>query len=366
MYAVASPAMDFARNLNNNDNDPFLDDVDIHSPANNDFTINNDFNNELDNNNNIDSANIPYGSPYAHSYHSHHSPYGSEYDFGDEIAISIQADLDEQNTSHNEYDPSDYDAPGDSPFFTDDLMASLTEHSADSPNPNTSGSPGGNHNNNPTMSPRVSVTGAYSPFDHGSPNSSGGEGDNRRYAAPADDARSRASSVSSTHGMEHMTFASPNPSPHNLPWQSAPTAASSSNMAPQSPPAPKPQSPPQLFIPNTEVLPPSPAQSNRSLSHSGRSPVHETQGGLMPGPGIHIVPATPVSGGGGATQPVPFQQTLETLQQGEFTLPSSSFFSLAFFVYLLPWIPAGIPLDMCFSFSTPIYTFWWRSAFLLS
>lgn len=37
---------------------------------------------------------------------------------------------------------------------------------------------------------------------------------------------------------------------------------------------------------------------------------------MTSGPQLHIVPATPVSGGGAASQSVPFQSTLETLHQG--------------------------------------------------
>ena len=40
-------------------------------------------------------------------------------------------------------------------------------------------------------------------------------------------------------------------------------------------------------------------------------------GFVSSGPQLHIVPATPVSGGGAASQAVPFQSTLETLHQGK-------------------------------------------------
>ncbi|KAH7920235.1 hypothetical protein BV22DRAFT_1021585 [Leucogyrophana mollusca] len=43
----------------------------------------------------------------------------------------------------------------------------------------------------------------------------------------------------------------------------------------------------------------------------------EGDGGFSSGPQLHIVPATPVSGGGAASQAVPFQSTLETLHQGK-------------------------------------------------
>ncbi|KIK94808.1 hypothetical protein PAXRUDRAFT_142114 [Paxillus rubicundulus Ve08.2h10] len=46
----------------------------------------------------------------------------------------------------------------------------------------------------------------------------------------------------------------------------------------------------------------------------------EGDGGFVSsGPQLHIVPATPVSGGGAASQAVPFQSTLKTLHQGKLT-----------------------------------------------
>jgi len=104
-----------------------------------------------------------------------------------------------------------------------------------------------------------------------------------------------------TQGLENMRFESPNWGTHVLP------GVDRSNTPPH-----KPHSPPQLVIPDS---------SNASSGNVfGSSPpvinAPDGDGGLMgAGPQLHIVPATPISGGGGTSQPVPFQSTLETLHQ---------------------------------------------------
>lgn len=137
-----------------------------------------------------------------------------------------------------------------------------------------------------------------SAFDYSSPSSNGGAD-----SGPDGQPRSRGSSVSSnpnnnsprldvTQGFENMRFESPNWGTHVLPGADRPIS-----------PPHKPQSPPQLVIPES-----SPPTINAP----------DGDGGLMgTGPQLHIVPATPISGGGGASQPVPFQSSLETLQQGK-------------------------------------------------
>jgi hypothetical protein len=161
----------------------------------------------------------------------------------------------------------------------------------------------------------VSVTPApvdYSspnPFDYSPPSSNGG-GDSNPDGQP----RSRGSSISSNHissprldvtqGFEKMRFESPNWGTHALPVDRS-----------ISPPN-KPQSPPQLVIPGSP--------SGNNMYPQSSPPVinaPDGDGGLIgEGPQLHIVPATPVSGGGGASQPVPFQTTLETLHQGKYTI----------------------------------------------
>ncbi|KIJ14425.1 hypothetical protein PAXINDRAFT_79279 [Paxillus involutus ATCC 200175] len=100
-----------------------------------------------------------------------------------------------------------------------------------------------------------------------------------------------------------MRFESPNWQPRQLPNDRA-----------ISPPG-KPQSPPQLLIPDS-------SPSNRPMFTQEPPMINapEGDGGFASsGPQLHIVPATPVSGGGAASQAVPFQSTLETLHQGKLT-----------------------------------------------
>lgn len=60
-------------------------------------------------------------------------------------------------------------------------------------------------------------------------------------------------------------------------------------------------------------------------------------GFVSSGPQLHIVPATPVSGGGAASQAVPFQSTLETLHQGKF-IDIITFISGTPFLPFLSWL----------------------------
>ncbi|KAJ3473389.1 hypothetical protein NLI96_g13027 [Meripilus lineatus] len=121
-----------------------------------------------------------------------------------------------------------------------------------------------------------------------------------------DDRRSRASSTSSYHhpaspqldvtrNFEGLNFESPN-------WQS--------NQLPldrPSPPAHKPQSPPQLLIPDATSPPPSaPPLIN---APDGDGVIHE-------GPRLQILPPTPISGGDSTAQNVPFRNTMD---QGTFS-----------------------------------------------
>ncbi|KAF7336937.1 Calcineurin responsive transcriptional factor [Mycena venus] len=121
----------------------------------------------------------------------------------------------------------------------------------------------------------------HGPNDHSSPSS------NANDDSENDDVRRPgASSIPSNHiqasprmdvaqAFDNMTFRSPN-------WGTEPLPRD----RPASPHLPKPQSPPRLLLPDN---------------------------GDDLGPRLHIVPATPVSGGGAA---VPFQTSLETLHQG--------------------------------------------------
>lgn len=181
-----------------------------------------------------------------------------------------------------EYDPSEYDIPNGPSLLTFD----------ESFMPNVD-----------VVDVSVSITPPFdqpSPtgYDHSSPASSAGE----------DGRHSRASSTSSymhpnsppldfAHNFESLHFDSPAWGPSNLPVDRP------------SPPAQKPQSPPQLVIPE------SPAMTANEEPPTINAPEGD---GMLNGPQLHIVPATPVSGGGGVAQSVPF------LQQGGSQDPSNT------------------------------------------
>lgn len=186
-----------------------------------------------------------------------------------------------------EYDPSDFDVPTSSAnnvlSFGDSYMPSL-----------------GNN-------PQVSVTPADyndSAFDHSSPASSNGQEEGRR---------SRASSTSSymhsgsphldlPQNLANLTFDSPNWQSVQLPQARQP-----------SPPSHKAPSPPQLVIPS------SPSVTANDSPPTINAP--DGDGVMNSGPQLHIVPATPISGGGGTVGNVPFQTTLANLhQQGAYCI----------------------------------------------
>lgn len=229
-----------------------------------------------------------YNGSYQNSPYSGHSDLSFDPDGPENMGL-LGDELNGLMGAREDYDPSEYDPPNSSALLMFD---------GDFLDPN--GAP---------LS--VSVTPApldqHSPlsFDHSSP-SSNDDG------AP----RSRTSSVSSNHNpqihagssprldvahsFEQLRFESPHWQANRLPVDRA-----------TSPPK-KPQSPPQLLIPDN-------SPSARSMFSQDPPLINapEGDGGFMTsGPQLHIVPATPVSGGGAASQSVPFQSTLETLHQG--------------------------------------------------
>ena len=201
------------------------------------------------------SPNLPPTPSYNGSYQN--SPYTtySELEFDGNIDIVV---LDEQGG----YDPSDYDA---SPNALLDFIPS------------------------PAMDNSFDQS-----FDHSSPASSNGNPEQES------ESRSRASSVSSLshsrypssppiQGLESLRFDSPH-------WRTTllPTDKPSS-------PLHKSPSPPSLVIPEA-----SPSM-NPENPHSRTTPIinaPQGDGGVMNGPQLHIVPATPISGG--VPSPVPF------------------------------------------------------------
>ncbi|CAL1717290.1 unnamed protein product [Somion occarium] len=183
----------------------------------------------------------------------------------------------------DEYDPSEYDLPSSSGnnilSFDNSFMPSLDNNT----NPHVS------------VTPPVYDNNSSNAFDHSSPASSNGQEDGRR---------SRASSTSS-----YMHPSSPHLDlPQNLASLHFDSPAWPAGQLPDrpSPPQHKPPSPPQLVIP-----------ASPSTAHNSPPTINAPEGdGMGSGPQLHIVPATPVSGGGGTAANVPFQTTLANLQQG--------------------------------------------------
>ncbi|KAG8212938.1 hypothetical protein J3R82DRAFT_11296 [Butyriboletus roseoflavus] len=287
-------------------------DLDYHSPSPSNKPTNIGTNSPFDTYefSHLQSPPFPHTPSYNGSYQN--SPYSGHSDLsydpdGPEGFALLGEGLDGLAV-REDYDPSEYDHPTSSRLlvFDSEFMTGLD--------------PSGTH-------VAVSVTPApidqHSPrsYDHSSP-SSNGEGRSR----------SRASSVSSNpqilphssphldvaHNFENLRFESPNWRSNQLPGERT-----------LSPPR-KAQSPPQLLIPDS-----SPALFSQETPLINAP---EGDGGFVSsGPQLHIVPATPVSGGGAASQAVPFQSTLETLHQGEF-IDIIMFISGTLFLPFLSWL----------------------------
>ncbi|EKM58582.1 uncharacterized protein PHACADRAFT_253035 [Phanerochaete carnosa HHB-10118-sp] len=231
-----------------------------------------------------DNGHFPHTPSYNGSYQN--SPYSvlSDLPNFDNPDGSDPLALFDENPSGisitEEYDPAEYDIPNSSGLITFDEHYMST---IDSANTQVSVS---------ITPPSYDNAPSPSAYDHASPASSNG----------ADDDRSRASSSSSymppnspplndfTQNFESMHFESPSWSTSRLPPDR------------RSPPAQqKTQSPPQLVIPDIS----SPA----TTVHDEPPTINAPEGdGMLTGPQLHIVPATPISGGGGTTQSVPFLQ----------------------------------------------------------
>jgi hypothetical protein len=195
----------------------------------------------------------------------------------------------------DDQDPSDYDAPTSAGLlmFDDNFMSGV--------------------NNSNRVS--VSITPADDPhspayYDQGSPSSSNGGAE----SGAENDRRSPASSVSSRPGVSaspHLDFnqlsvGSPYRSPVPIPGES-------------SSPQMKHQSPPLLVIP--DLVQPGGYSQDRPVIHAPE--------GDGRGPQLHIVPATPVGGGGEASQATGFRNTIS---QGPF--PETA----ALFVLMGVWV----------------------------
>lgn len=237
-----------------------------------------------------DGPHFPHTPSYNGSYQNSPYSFTSELPTFDSAEDSLGLFVDNPSgiSITQEYDPSEYDLPNGSGLLTidDGYMTTIDSH-----NPHVSISVASYEHQSST------------PFDYSSPSSNGGD----------DDKRSRASSVSEhmqskssprldfTQNFESFNINSPNWASNQLP---------SGSQSP--PPAHKPPSPPQLVIPDTATSPSAVIDDPPIIN------APDGDGGvMMDGPQLHIVPATPISGGGAQSQPVPFQQTLATLQQGQ-------------------------------------------------
>jgi len=235
--------------------------------------------------------------PLPHTPSSYYSPYSQHSE------LSFTADdilLQDFPTAMNEYEPSDYDPPnqqGSLLMFTND-----TDYMSPHFSPN-----------NPSDSHRST----RSPFDHGSPQSNASGADENNNHDPR---RSRASSVASNHPSPGLppTSHSPQPTFHPSPglsvtfgnmsvhtptWGTVPLP----QLSPNQPILHKPQSPPRLLMPDDQQQ----QQQNLPIINAPHG-----DDDMMDGPQLHIVPATPVSGGGAGRPNVLFQTTLATLNQG--------------------------------------------------
>ncbi|KAK7033483.1 calcineurin responsive transcriptional factor [Favolaschia claudopus] len=204
----------------------------------------------------LDSADAAFnlGSPqFPHTPSYNGSYHNSPYSGHSELSFS-GGDLglfEEEAAVVPEYDPSEYDPPQSSSL----LMFNDTDYSF--------------------SSVPVNVDRGTS-YDYSSPSSTG-----------SGEQRSRASSISQSgsprmnvaQAFDNMTFRSPN-------WGTDPLPR-------DRPPSPHPKSPPRLMT----------------------APIINAPEGDGLGPRLHIVPATPVSGGGAASAAVPFQTSLETLRE---------------------------------------------------
>ncbi|KAI0719367.1 hypothetical protein C8T65DRAFT_736701 [Cerioporus squamosus] len=237
----------------------------------------------------------PYPDPVSHFPHTpsyngsyQNSPYSTYSDLppidGTDDSLALFADNPSGITITEEYNPDEYDVPSSGgPLILDERYMNGAHVSV-------------------SVTPPLHDYSSPNAFDHASPASSNGL---------EDDGHSHASSNSS-----YMHPSSPRPDisqsfQDSLSFHSPAWPAGSLPEDRRSPPMNKPQSPPQLVIPDTT----SPGGA------SGDSPpiinAPDGDGGLIgSGPTLQIVPATPVSGGGVTAQNVPFQDTLANLQQG--------------------------------------------------
>ena len=233
------------------------------------------------------TSHFPHTPSYNGSYQN--SPYSSYSDLppieGTDDALGLFPDNPSGISITEEYDPSEYDVPSSgNPLLIDDHFMNGAHVSV-------------------SVTPPLNDYSSPNAFDHASPASSNGLDD---------DVRSHASS-----GSSYMHPSSPRPDIsqtfQDLSFRSPAWPQGSLPDDRRSPPLSKPQSPPQLLIPDTT----SPGGADGHSPPTINAP--DGDGGLMGGPTLQIVPATPVSGGGVTAQNVPFQDSLGNLQPGTST-----------------------------------------------
>ena len=237
----------------------------------------------------FDQDYAPDGGPFPHtpSYQGSYqnSPYSVLSDlptFGNEEGPDSLSLFDDNPTGISiteEYDPSEYDHPNSTGLisFDENFMSTM-----DASNGQVSVS----------ITPPAHDEGSPSPYDHASPASSvGAEDDRRSHGSNASPYMHPNSPplTDFTQNFESMHFESPSWSTSQLPDR-------------RSPPAPqKTPSPPQLVIPDM-------ASPSNSV-HDAPPTINAPEGdGLSNGPQLHIVPATPISGGGAVGQSVQYLQ----------------------------------------------------------
>ncbi|KAF8805438.1 hypothetical protein BYT27DRAFT_7258555 [Phlegmacium glaucopus] len=247
--------------------------------------------------------------PLPHTPSSYYSPYSQHSE------LSFSADdilLQDFPTGMNEYEPSDYDAPNQ--------QGSLLMFTNDSDYMSPHFSP-----NNPSDSHRST----RSPFDHSSPssNASGVDESNNVNNHLDSSRRSRASSVASNHPSPGQPPTSHSPQPtfqsapglsvtfgnmsvHTPTWGTVPLPQLPPNLGAQ-PVLHKPQSPPRLLMPDDQQQQQQQQQQNVPIINAPHG-----DDDMMNGPQLHIVPATPISGGDTGRPTDLFQATLDTLNQG--------------------------------------------------
>ena len=268
-------------------------------------------------------------SPYA-------SPAQQDIDTFDAYDL-VQGDINFNiDLNRGAYDPSDFDAPSDQSgngglyFDTDELMATMTHVNDADGSRDTEGNTPEDTTTNRTRSRGSSISSAQG----GPRNLSQQNNMDINSPSPPQLYIPRPSPFSPSPSLPPLTSDGGGSSIGHSPPMSSPThsASPSSNHSASPSPRLRSLSPnPHINIPHQHQHQnqyPSlniPSSGTNSLSVPGFGPIINEgstghgNGGLMPGgPGIHIVPATPISGGGAAKgEPVPFQTTLSGLTGGQ-------------------------------------------------